>query len=680
MFAPCGRRFFFVGLILAITGFFAPGRPVLHGETEGEIDLTRRPPPASADPALRAAFLAAARGEHAIAAERFREYFAAGGEGAHARMALARSLAAAGDTGDALEELQRAEALRPDWSEPALQRAALLGGANRSDEALAVLRGLPYRFPGDVHVEFALAEACHAAERFPLAELHFLESLAHIERAGSRAPQYRSIALWKLAEIADRAGRPRDAAHWLGEYLQLNPGRVNVRYLYADTYSYRLGEFERAARELAVLGRYPAEVLKRERAEPRYLASLEVRIAYLSSNADFPRRLRRVENMAALNALERGLAAERRGDTRTALAQLQAVVREYPREYVAWVGILRALRREGEPARLGPQLLQTAALAYELGRYRDALTYIEELVRLKQAHPAIAPDAADISRMQAAQYLGLHRPETAAYHLLEAARTVAARSGPDEAWEDLMLGRVEALARAQPDRSRDMLAALDELQRARPDSLKATIERGRWLVRAGKAQAAEAALSEALKVAGEDSAVLVLRAGARRELGRDAEAVQDLERALAANPDQALAAEALATALADRGADLDRALGLAERLAALAPLSGRAHYALGRVLQARNQSREARYHLSLAVRLLEREGAFAAEALVALAELERAQGALDRAVQWEDRARTELLRRAARGRVLERLSESERALLDRLRGGARPPRLDRREG
>lgn len=668
MFAPLRRRILIVGLTLVVAGPFAAGGPALLGETEGEIDLSRRPPPASSDPILRAAFLDAARGEHSRAVERFREYFAAGGEGAHARMALARSLASAGDAAGALEELQRAEALRPDWTEPPLQRAALLINQRRSDEALAILRDLPYRFPDDVHVEFALAEACHAAERFPLAELHFLETLAHIERAGSRAPQYRSIALWKLAEIADRAGRQRDAARWLGEYLQLNPGRINVRYLYADTYSYRLGEFERASAELAALGRYSAEELKRERAEPRYLASLELRIAYLKGGADFPRRLRRIEALANLNALERGLGLERRGDAGAALPLLLAVVREYPREYVAWAGIVRALRRAGDPAQLGPHLQQTAGLAYELGRYRDALEYLEELDRLKQNHPTIAVKRADISRMRAAQYLGLRRPETAAYHLLAAARAVAAESGPGDDWEDLMIARVEALARAQTDRSRDMVAALAEMHRARPDSLKANIERGRWLLRLGRAGEADAVLSLALKSAGEDSAVLQLRARARIELERVPEARQDLERALSANPDLTSAAEDLAALLAADGVDLERALGLAERSAALAPLAGRAHYVLGRVQLARNQSREARYHLNLAVGLLEREGAFAAEARAALAPLERARGAAQRATRLEDGARAELTRREAGVRPGEGLSRSERALLSRLRG------------
>lgn len=668
MFAPLRRRILVVGLILFVAGPFASSGPPLFGETEGEIDLSRRPPPASSDPILRAAYLAAARGEHPRAVERFREYFAAGGEGAHARTALARSLASVGDTSGALEELQRAEALRPDWNEPPLQRAALLGNQGRGDEALAILRELPYRFPDDVHVEFAFAEACHAAERFPLAELHFLETLAHIERAGSRAPQYRSIALWKLAEIADRGGRQRDAARWLGEYLQLNPGRVNVRYLYADTYSYRLGEFERAAGELAALGRYTAEELKRERAEPRYLASLELRIAYLNNSADFSRRLRRIEALASPNALERGLGLERRGEAAAALPLLLAVVREYPREYVAWAGIVRALRRLGDPARLGPHLQQIAGLAYELGRYRDALDYIEELHRLKQAHPAIAVELADISRMRAAQYLGLRRPETAALHLSEAARAVAARAGRNDDWEELMFARVDALAQARTDRSRDLAAALDEVQRARPDSLRASIERGRWLLRLGRAAEAEATLSLALKAAGEDSAVLHLRALAHAELGRTDEARADLERALAANPDLAPAAEDLAIVLAAANVDLERALGLAERSAALTPLSGRAHYALGLVQQARNHSREARYHLNLAVGLLDRAGAFAAEARAALAPLERARGAGERATRLEERARAELVRRAAGERVGERLSKSERALLDRLRG------------
>ncbi len=667
MFALLRRRLSVVGLILLVAGPVSGGGPALFGETEGEIDLSRRPPPASSDPILRAAFLDAARGDHARAVERFREFFAAGGEGAHARTALARSLASSGDASGALEELLRAEALRPDWNEPPLQRAALLGNQGRADEALAILRELPYRFPDDAHVEFALAEACHAAERFPLAELHFLETLAHIERAGSRAPQYRSIALWKLAEIADRGGRQRDAARWLGEYLQLNPGRVNVRYLYADAYSYRLGEFERAAGELATLSRYSAEELKRERAEPRYLASLELRIAYLKGGADFFRRLRRIEAAANLNALERGLALERRGDARGALPLLFAVVREYPREYAAWAGIVRALRRSGDPAQLGPHLQQTAGLAYELGRYREALEYIEELDQLKKTHPGIAVERADISRMRAAQYLGLRRPETAAYHLLEAARAVAARSGASEDWEDLMFARADALARAQPDRSRDIAAILDEVARARPDSIKANIERGRWLLRLGRAGEADAILSLALKAAGEDSAVLTLRARTRAELARPDEARADLERALAANPDLTSAAEDLAVLLAADGVELERAQGLAERSAALTPLSGRAHYALGQVRLARNQSREARYHLNLAVGLLDRDAAFAAEARAALAPLERARGATERAARLEEQARTELMRREAAGRVGERLSESERALLLRLR-------------
>lgn len=597
---------------------------------------------------LREAFAAEISGDNRRALEAYQAFFADGEDSAHARASYGRLLAVNRRNDDALRELDRAIELAPQNSDYVILKAEVLRRGKHDDQALEFLNEVLYRYEDDPGIEFLLGELYYDGGDFPSALKHHKRTLVHLDRAGSRASTYRSISLWRLADLNLRSNRLERSRGYLVQYLRHNPRRHYPRFILADRIYYRLGRYEDARRELETLLRSDKVELAEQSVDLTRAYGLLARIYYLFQDVRFVETLRQ---NAAYNKnnqpgiVERSLALAHRGKEREALQYLLPIVqRQEDTVFIPWVAILRIVSNSGRPELYAEQLTHVASIAEGFGRHQMAFAWLRKARDIKAANPRAAVSDTRVNQVFAAHYEAMGQNYRASLYLdraIRAAEKQRARSetsdakqpakaeAADEFEEDptdviirLSLTRAAILGKSEVGRFDQAL----DLVRSVGETALAYATRGEIEFSRGNLSAAEAAYDRSIELVPieasrqqEDARVREVLGIGRRSRARyhfmravvryDREAVagaiEDLEQSLELNPKFAMAANFLAYLYARENKKLLSAFRLVDEAIESDPANGHYIDTLAWIHYRRGEFPQARYHAAFAVRLLE---------------------------------------------------------------------------
>lgn len=593
---------------------------------------------------LREAFRAEIEGDNKAALEHYQAFFADGEDSAHARASYGRLLAMNRRYEDSLGQMDRAIALAPDNSEYAILKGEVYRRAGQDDAALEFLTKNLHRYEDDAGIEFLLGELYFDRRDFSAAQSHHKRVLTYLTRADSRGVTYRSISLWRLADLNLQSNRLDRAREYLVQYLRHNPRRHYPRFILADRIYYRMGRFEDARRELETLLRSDPAELAEQSVDLTRAYGLLARVYYLFEDVRFVETLRLNAAYSKDNTpgvVERALALAHRGDDREALQLLLPIVkRQEDTVFIPWVAILRIVSNSGRPGLYAEQLTHVAAIAEGFGRHQMALRWLREAVEIKAKHPEASVSETRINQVFASHYEAMNQPYRAALYLDRAIRAATRpaenankstedvedadefEEDPQELIARLRLGRASILGKpeiAQYDQALALCVAAGET--AMSYATRAEIANTR-----GDLAAAESAYDRAIALnqveAGEQqqdprvrevlgigrnmrSRYHLLRAAVRYNRENVAGAIQDLEAALELEPNFAVAANFLAYLYASENDKLLTALRLIDDALETDPTNGHFIDTLAWIHYRRGEFAEARYHAQFAVRLLE---------------------------------------------------------------------------
>ncbi|MBX7057561.1 MAG: tetratricopeptide repeat protein [Leptospirales bacterium] len=632
------RSALLLGLCLALSG---PGTALLAQRPE-TFDTAANPPPQNLDEQLRAAYAAEAVGELETAAELYRNFFDRGGGGGYAHASYARLLIRQSRFAQAMDHAAAALAQTPEDADHYSLAAQALRLNGRVTEAEQTLLLAATRFPDQAEPVLGMADFYQETNRSLLASAYYAYLLRLSADAGSRGAEYRSIALWRLAENDHKRGRAALARSALAEYVASNPDRLYARSWYADQFAYRQGRFSEAALEIDRLLELPPERLREQNVDLRYLRSLRLRMHYLADRSSFMEEVRELRNGGQLNALEQGLLLERSGQDEQALPLLLAVVRQYEREYAAWVGILRIIERSRRLDLESRQLLHLALIELRLGRSELAWPRIDRLFAIRTVDANQAPPADVLHRLRAMALENDGQNLRSALAWRRSAELAAMRqSMPDQI--SALLARAEALRRAGFSWATSALQASEQARSLTPDSESAVLQTASlyfW-----SANGDPAILERGLALLEQSPAVVatkqgaLLRARLLYEAGRTDEALAVARQVIAAAPEMSDAQNFAGYLLAEENLELPEARRYLEF--ALQNEGDDPHIldSLGWLEYREGQLPRARLTLAAAIAVMERRGETSAEAFWHLAKAEEGLGRGAAAEEWKRRAR-----------------------------------------
>jgi Tfp pilus assembly protein PilF len=344
----------------------------------------------------------------------------------------------------------------------------------------------------------------------------------------------------------------------------------------------------------------------------------------------------RLNPRAAMANLQLAAIALERGQLRRAAALSRDAATSDPSNLLVQAALVRTLRAAGETSRADAELtalLRTHPDAHLLWTERGAL-------RLEQRNLAGARDAftraASLAPAAFEPLAGLTMVDVAERKLRAArARLQPYASRPDADPRVLVL---TARVAAADDDAAGAEALLKQAVAIAPDNLEAYAHLGSLYVSTGRLDEARqefARLEQAQPVAAHTMAGLLAEAQ-----GRTADARLAYERALAADPAAAVAANNLAWLLLQRGESPDEVRRLATVAQRSMPERPEMNHTLGWVLHKSGDSRAALPHLDRAVTLKPDSALYHAhlgQVLLAVGDERRARASLERALALDQR-------------------------------------------
>ena len=544
-------------------------------------------------------------------------------EGAAAwQFALARSLAAEGETEAALEAWRSAVELAPAEPYVRLEFGRFLGRVGRSAEARRQAAEALRLAPDDPDVLRSAADVLLGVSRQEPAAL--VEAKAALESLAAARP-HDVATLFDLGRVLFELGRWEDAARWFERAADEQPGNRALQ-------SYRVSallEAKQTDRAVEVL----EEVLAHD------AAFLNGRLQLASLLSDRGEHRRAVEVLSSAPAGQRDdrelrwqLAGQqyRIGELEAALATVEALLAEDPerlRERILRGLILSALGRDQEAARLyesllaeRPRNLDLARQLVKLHERNDRPEAAEEVLRQleKRLREAGETELGVQARFELLSHLWRRRawgelidaaepaaddPESA-LHLEALIFTVEAlhRSGRSErALERLTASQAIPLPRRLSEQAqilfdlgRDRAAAAVLQSLVDLDQPEALLAATRVLHGEGAYVEARPHLERILELAPDSTEALYWLGATYERSGDFRRAGEVFGRLLELDPQHAPALNYLGYMWAERGENLDRALELVRRAVAQEPDNGAyvdslgwAHFQLGNYHQAR---------------------------------------------------------------------------------------------
>lgn len=308
-----------------------------------------------------------------------------------AHLAYARLALQAGKRDLSLAQVQRAIALRPDWTDAEILRAQVRSDMGQMDLAVHELDAAVRRRPKDLDLRLAYARLLVQAGRLPAAQYQFqvlarrapgnvdvqyslgllaleanrLDSARRYFHKVLKLGEREDQARYYLGRIAEAQARFKTAKRWYsrvgsGEYRL--DAQVRVAHITA-----REGHVAEASRQLASLRRaHPRFAVQLYQAEGEILTELGHNHQAL---AMYNRALQANPGNTGL-LYGRSLVAEKLGDLQQAEDDLKAIIKKEPDNAVA----LNALGY---------------TLAVRTTRYAEALGYIKRAIKLRPNDPAV---------------------------------------------------------------------------------------------------------------------------------------------------------------------------------------------------------------------------------------------------------------------------------------------------
>ncbi len=617
------------------------------------------------DTILRAAFLAEARGNNREAVALFREYFARGPESAFARRAFARVLSLEGEHGAAEEEILKALKVGPESAEQLVAYAEVMRRAGKPAQALERLIPAASRIDGSSAVEFQIAEIYFEQKDYRRAQVHYRQVIFHAETAGALAGAYRERALWRLANLHLQLGDEERSRFYFVQFVRRNPDNLYARFVLGYFLYFRKGDFDRAHRELEAVAQFSESRLREAGVNLPQLYSALGGIHIVHEDYRALHYVKKAIRAGSTDVLDKILLLVLEGKDRDALRYLGAYLRGDPSNFVARVARLRILQKMDVPDLLTMEYLTTSLIAGKIERHRTGIELAERglAANAKRTQGREGP-ASHLLQQIAAHYEALNQNHRAVLYLRESIE-LGNKGGR---WEEpgprreLELAMARLLSRV--DRHEDALELCNRLIAEVPTLAPAYFVLGNVHRRTKQLEKAEDAFTKAAELEPKNFVYLFLRATVRHDR-KDFDGTEaDLRKVLEIKPDFAEASNFLGYMYAERGVRLQESLRLIGQAVEVAPVNGAFQDSLGWVYYRLGDYSRARYHLQLAVLLLEEEEQEDALVYEHLGDVHMQLKSPGRAMQAFRRGQVVLEQRAAGG---QSLTEEDRQVQIRLR-------------
>ena len=591
-------------LVPAILGFLFPA--LLFSMPTGEVPQASESP----DLILRQAFADQVAGKTADAVESYRQYFETGKESGYARGQYARALIQVGQLEAAIEEARKAGELEPEEPDHAVLLSELLNKKGDREGALKVLESALLHFENETSIEFALGESYLDANQPAKAEVHYLQSLFHLENSGSRGPVYRSMALWRIANIRLKENDPEGAEPYLKRYLKYNPDRIYPRYLLGYYIYFRQGNYLDAETQLRMIKDDAARELTDRNDLSRLYGAL-ARISYLFQEPDRGPLMRQALELNLQDSLVHGLRMEWLGQNRTALQYLVPYARTNPEDIFVRTALVRILESEGgNTENFVSELLNLSELAGKHNINRFGISMANRALSVSASLPQSNLSLAHVHLLLAHHYGALEQNGLSLIHL----RKVLEEGEKEGIWAldpakktriQMEIASKLASGKGGEGRALELLARLKD---ENPENGGIPFTMGLIHLQQKSYEKAVEFFTEALDRTGNRGPVLFYRAVAYHELGKDDLSRADIVPYVESGKASAEAYNFLGYTMAEKGEDLPTSLSYIEKALEMEPLNGSYRDSLGWVYFQKGQTKEALYHIRFASFLMEEKG------------------------------------------------------------------------
>lgn len=558
------------------------------------------------DLTLRQAFSCQVKHDLVCAEKKFREYLEEGNSGPYPHASFAGVLLQLGKMEEAQTEARRAIELDASNRDYQILLVQILVARNRGDEALAHLQKIRKSYRNDPVIEFYLADLEFSAGNLNEAEIGFSQTLFYVDRAGSSASAYRSIALWKLANLYLKKNDTEKAKFYLIRYLRYNPDRHYARFLLGYYIYFKEGDYDHARAELSkLLDVKSEEILRKQKIDTALLYFTLGELYLVQMNPRCSLFFQKV--VPGRNGWPvTGMLDACRGEHQKAAEALSPLYKEHKNDFIFNFVIAQIMRQAGQIVAYMNTVLKLSALASRPDQHRVVLSLLGPALKLGREHPEYGFSTAKLYRQ-------------ISYHHEQAGQINRAVLYFRKSIEE---GEKEGLYHDSADRRKDLLSLArllsdekagryeeanhicTEVIESDPENGSARFIRALIAFRQGEFQNAIEDVNVALR--GEEKInYYYLRAAAESELeGQFENTERDLKRVLSLDANFAVANNFLGYLYAQRGIHLETSLELIGRAVEIAPTSGEYQDSLGWVYFRMERYEEALYHLELAAMLL----------------------------------------------------------------------------
>ncbi|MCB1175865.1 MAG: hypothetical protein KDK39_19980 [Leptospiraceae bacterium] len=318
---------------------------------------------------LEDAFAFDIAGDTEKAQSAYQAYFKAGGEGAFAHLAFARTLLSQKRPDLALQQIDQAIASAPQNPEYVVFKLELLRKFRRDKEALELAQASKHLYAGVIAgIEFHLAELLYKQSDKKNARLHYILALESLDRSEAAANAWRSISLWRLTQIYLEEQDPEQARPWLEQYVTSHPESNYARLIFAQYVLLPNGEYNRALLMLDQIPSDSIDALKAEKIDPELYFSLKANASWFARDVRFFEAFEKIRTFRKWNLLEYSMYLEVRRSDQEAVKYLLEILSKKPDSLVARLVLLRLLERSDKPDLFRQQLLDACHFALKEGR------------------------------------------------------------------------------------------------------------------------------------------------------------------------------------------------------------------------------------------------------------------------------------------------------------------------
>lgn len=555
--------------------------------------------PSNHDSFLRQAFLYQMIGQHEKAIESFEAFFASGSDSGHSRLEYAMTLLQSGRSDEALQQINRSLEFDHDTARNYIRIAEILRQVGQPERAFQVLEGVRSRFPENGSIDFSMAEILMNRGEAMQARQLYTRALFYFE-PGQQSHSYKSISLWRLAEIYLREDDIENATVYLLRYHRLNPERLFPRFLLGFHIYFRSGQWDKAEDHLSYVASFSEDEIEAERIQLDVLYKALAEIYYLKGSTLAMPYLRHFRDSD--NNQMKALYLEQRGEDRQALSLLLSHMQSDNESLVTRVAITRILERMGRDDLTGNEFLRISILAVNTGHYRLGMEYATKA--MEYADEEISRSL--IYNVKAGAMQGMGQLKRTAMYLrmnIEVADRESVWSSRDDRY-NLQLRLAGVYSDRSVGKAEAAMNICNEIILEDPDNVRALFTRSVILIQQNEPAAAIEDLNKAISFQ-QEPIYYFYRAMAYYELFDHAAAVENLENVLSIQSDHTESLNFLGFLFAQKNENLDRALEMTGKAVDSEPANGAFQDSLGLVYLRMGDLRRALYHLELATMLLE---------------------------------------------------------------------------